>query len=254
MTDGAVQVIRSADRTILRLPDVTSRGSFPFAGNVDLVENAHGMLLVHNEDTVDAGAGFDRHTHRDMEIITWVVSGSLVHRDSLGNVGVLTSGSAQRMTAGSGISHAEYNDSWTVSGLPRHRDPVTVVQMWIPPDSLGLEPDYQDLPLDDALSGGDLVTVVSGMARHAGGTVGRIRNEHVALHAARLEPGQSVSVPESPYGHVFLTRGAVDFEGAGRLEHGDAVRLSRSGGQSVTALEPTEVLIWEMDARAGSVR
>jgi redox-sensitive bicupin YhaK (pirin superfamily) len=101
----------------------------------------HGLLLVHNEDTIRPGAGFETHPHRDMEIVTWVLEGALVHQDSTGDFGVIYPGLAQRMSAGTGIMHSEKNDFRHLGG-ERHTDPVHLVQMWIVPDEAGVRPGY----------------------------------------------------------------------------------------------------------------
>jgi redox-sensitive bicupin YhaK (pirin superfamily) len=120
--------------------------------------------------------------------------------------------------------------------------------MWVVPDEGGVTPGYEQLEIDDALLSGGLVPVASGMPEHDGAVAIRIQNRYAALHAARLQPGRSVQLPDAPYLHLFVPRGTVDLEGAGRLEAGDAVRFTASGGQRVTAAEPAEVLVWEMQA------
>ncbi|MFD1814493.1 pirin family protein [Rhodococcus gannanensis] len=240
-------VQRSGERAHQRYGWLDSHQSFPFAGNFDLAANAHGLLQVNNEDVVDIGEGFDMHQHRDAEIVTWVLSGTLVHQDSEGNSGVVYPGLAQRMSAGRGILHAERNDRRLPDGT-RRSEPVHVVQMWIPPDEAGIEPSYQELPIDDELDAGRLVVVASGLPRHRGDAAIGLRNRYAGLHAARLQPGRSVTVPDAPYGHLFVARGTVDVEGVGPLDHGDSLRLTRTGGQRVTAVTAAEVLIWEMHA------
>jgi redox-sensitive bicupin YhaK (pirin superfamily) len=125
---------------------------------------------------------------------------------------------------------------------------VHFVQMWVVPDEPGVTPGYEQLEIDDALLSGGLVPVASGMERHDGAAAIRIRNRYAALHAARLQPGQSVELPEAPYLHLFVARGDVTLEGAGALAAGDAVRFTATGGQRVTATEPAEILVWEMHA------
>ncbi|MFC7446730.1 pirin family protein [Rhodococcus daqingensis] len=247
MTVPSVEIRRGSDRARQNYGWLDSRQSFPFAGNFDLAAHAHGLLVVNNEDIVDAGSGFDTHQHRDAEIVTWVLSGSLVHQDSEGHSGVVFPGLAQRMSAGRGIWHSERNDSRRVDGA-RVAEPVHVVQMWIPPDEFGIEPSYQELPIDAELDSGRLVTVASGLPRHRHHAAIGLHNRHAGLHAARLQTGQSVTVPDAPYVHVFIARGSGDVEGFGRLGQGDSLRLTGIGGQRYTAAEPTEVLIWEMHA------
>jgi quercetin 2,3-dioxygenase len=116
--------------------------------------------------------------------------------------------------------------------------------MWVVPDESGITPGYEQLEIDHELLSGGLVTVASGMPEHDGAAAIRIKNRY----AARLQPGQSVQLPDAPYLHLFVPRGSVTLEGAGPLATGDAVRLTATGGQQVTATEPTEILLWEMHA------
>ena len=242
-----VDVRRAEDRFKTDIGWLDSKHSFSFGHHHDPANTHHGLLLVNNDDIVDPGTGFETHPHRDMEIVTWVLQGSLVHQDSTGHNGVIYPGLAQRMSAGTGILHSEKNDSWRLGG-DEHRDPVHFVQMWVLPDESGITPGYEQLEIDDALLSGGLVPVASGMDKHDGEAAIRIRNRYAALYAARLQPGQSVQLPEAPYLHLFVPRGAVTLEGAGALAAGDSVRFTATGGQRVTASEPAEVLVWEMHA------
>jgi len=179
-----------------------------------------------------------------------VLQGSLVHQDSEGNTGVIYPGLAQRMSAGTGILHSEKNDAWRQGVGDVHDEPVRFIQMWVLPDERGIDPGYEQLEIGDELLRGGLVPVASGMDRHAGEAAIRIRNRFAALHAARMQPGDVVEVPDAPFGHVFVARGSVELEGAGALGQGDAVRLTGVGGQRLTASDDAEVLIWEMHATA----
>ncbi|HEX5578400.1 MAG TPA: pirin family protein, partial [Candidatus Limnocylindria bacterium] len=161
---------------------------------------------------------------------------------------VIYPGLAQRMSAGRGILHSEKNDSWTLTGEQSHSEPVHFVQMWVLPDENGIDPGYQQLEIDDELLRGGLVTIASGMPEHTNHAAITIRNRYAALHGARLQPGETVEMPQAPYLHLFVPRGEVTLEGAGTLHEGDAVRFTASGGQRVTATEPAEILIWEMHA------
>jgi quercetin 2,3-dioxygenase len=122
------------------------------------------------------------------------------------------------------------------------------VQMWLVPDESGITPGYEQLEIDGELLAGGLVTVASGMDRHRDATAIRIKNRHAALHAARLRPGQHVQLPDAPYVHVFVARGAVDLEGVGVLDTGDTARLTAAGPRRIAAAEPAEILAWEMHA------
>lgn len=232
-----VDVRRADDRHCTRTDWLDSRHSFAFGRHYDPDNTSHGLLLVNNDDRVAAGSGFDTHPHRDVEIVTWVLQGTLVHEDSIGHRGVVTPGLAQRMSAGSGIRHSERNDSC---------DPVHVVQMWVAPDSAGTPPGYEQREIDDDALSGSLVPVASGMRRYARDAAVRIQSSAATLHAARLQPGQGVQLPEAPLLHLFVPRGVVTVEDAGPLGTGDAVRFTGGGGQRLTATAPAEVLLWEM--------
>ncbi len=247
----AIQLdVRRADRRFAtRLDWLDSKHSFSFGPHYDPRNTHFGLLLVSNDDVVRPGTGFETHPHRDMEIVTWVLEGSLVHQDSEGHSGVIYPGLAQRMSAGTGILHSEKNDSWRLQGGPQHSDPVHFVQMWVVPDQAKIAPGYQQLDISAELDHGGLVTVASGRPEHCDASAIQIRQRHAALFAARLALGESVALPAAPFVHLYLARGAVDLEGAGRIGAGDAVRITAAEGQRLTAVEPAEVLVWEMHAR-----
>jgi redox-sensitive bicupin YhaK (pirin superfamily) len=244
MPSPLVDVRRGSDRAATSLDWLDSKHSFSFGGHYDAGNTHHGVLLVNNDDVVAPGTGFETHPHRDMEIVTWVLTGSLVHQDSTGHAGVIYPGLAQRMSAGRGILHSEKNDAWRVEPDRTSDEPVHFVQMWVLPDEDGIDPGYEQLEIGDNLLRGGLVPVASGRADHASAI--RIRNRDAALYAARLSAGDSVVLPEAPYLHLFVARGDVQLEGAGGLAAGDAVRFTATGGQRVTAAGPAEILVWEM--------
>jgi redox-sensitive bicupin YhaK (pirin superfamily) len=248
-TAGTVDVRRADDRFATRTGWLDSHHSFSFGHHHDPDNTHHGLLLVSNDDVVQPGTGFATHPHRDMEIVTWVLDGSLVHQDSEGNSGVIYPGLAQRMSAGTGILHSEKNDSWRLDGRA-HDEPVRFVQMWVLPDERGVEPGYEQLEMSQEQLRSGLVPVASGMPGHADDAAIRIRNRAAALHAARLTAGQGVALPDAPFVHLFVARGDVDLEGAGHLAEGDAARLTGAGDRRLTAAGDAEVLVWEMHARA----
>jgi redox-sensitive bicupin YhaK (pirin superfamily) len=241
----SMDIRRAADRGRTATGWLDSRHSFSFGRHYDGTNTSHGLLLVNNDDLVEPGSGFETHPHRDMEIVTWVLQGSLVHQDSTGHSGVIYPGLAQRMSAGKGILHSEKNDAYRIE-TDRAKEQVHFVQMWVVPDGSGREPGYEQLEIEDDLLSGNLVPVASGLAQHDAAI--RIQNEHAALHAARLQPGQSVQLPEAPFLHLFVPRGTVELEGAGALDTGDAVRFTATGGQRVSATDAAEILVWEMHA------
>jgi redox-sensitive bicupin YhaK (pirin superfamily) len=243
----AVDVRRAGDRFATCIDWLDSKHSFSFGGHYDPRNTHFGLLLVSNDDVVAPGAGFETHPHRDMEIVTWVLSGSLVHQDSEGHHGVIYPGLAQRMTAGRGILHSEKNDSWRLGGA-EHDDPVHFVQMWVPPDTAGLDPGYEQLDINAELDRGGLVPVASGLARHDGAAAIRIHQRDAALSAGRLRAGEVVALPDAPFVHLFVPVGSADLEGAGTLAAGDSARMTGAAGQRLTAgPDGAEVLIWEMN-------
>jgi redox-sensitive bicupin YhaK (pirin superfamily) len=244
----SVDIRRAEERLATKIDWLDSKHSFSFGRHYDARNTHHGLLLVNNDDVVAPGTGFETHPHRDMEIVTWVLRGRLVHQDSQGHNGIIYPGLAQRMSAGTGILHSEKNDAWQLTGETSTDEPVHFVQMWVVPDENGIDPGYEQLEIDSELLAGGLVPVASGMPQHEAGSAIRIKNKYAALHAARLQTGQSVELPEAPFLHLFVARGSVTLEAAGELSTGDAVRFADTGGQRVTATEPAEILVWEMHA------
>ncbi|MDT7708094.1 MAG: quercetin 2,3-dioxygenase [Pseudonocardiales bacterium] len=246
----AVDVRRSGERFHTRIGWLDSRHSFSFGQHYDPDNTHFGVLMVSNDDVVKAGSGFETHPHRDMEIVTWVLEGSLVHQDSTGHSGLIYPGLAQRMSAGTGILHSEKNDSWRIdAAAAKHDQDVHFVQMWVVPDTEKITPGYEQLDIGPALDAGELVVVASGMPKHGTDSAISIRQEHAALYAARLRPGASTTVPTAPLVNLFVARGSVELEGAGMLGTGDTARITVGDGQRVVAgPDGAEVLVWEMHA------
>jgi redox-sensitive bicupin YhaK (pirin superfamily) len=229
-----IELRRANDRFATTIDWLDSKHSFSFGGHYDPDETGHGLLLVNNDDRVRAGSGFQTHPHRDMEIVTWVLSGSLEHKDTEGNHGLLYPGLAQRMTAGRGIKHSEINPSAT--------EDVHFVQMWVQPDTPSVDPGYQQLDINAELGKGGLVPIASGQGHEAAIS---IRQRGAVLWGGRLRAGETVSVPDARFTHVFMALGSADLEGAGALAEGDAARLTGVGSPRLTAGETgAEVLVW----------
>jgi redox-sensitive bicupin YhaK (pirin superfamily) len=234
-----IEVRRAADRPATRADGLVSRHSFAFGTHYDPANVDHGVLVAHNDDTVERGLGYDTHPHRDLEIVTWVLDGGLRHADADGlseRAGVVVPGVVQRLSAGHGVRHSEHHD-------PGSGPTVRFVQMWVLPDEPGGEPSYAQADVATALGDGGLVPVASGRTDAAV----RIRNRDATLHVGRLGAGASVLLPDAPYLHLFVARGSADVEGAGRLGEADAARFARAGLARVTAgAGGSEVVVWEM--------
>jgi redox-sensitive bicupin YhaK (pirin superfamily) len=231
----APDIRRAPERYHTDLGWLDSHHSFSFGDHHDPHNIGHGLLIVSNDDVVAAGGGFGRHAHRDMEIVTWILEGELEHRDSAGNEGVLYPGLAQRMSAGHGIRHSEMNHSQT--------EPVHFIQMWVVPDELAIAPEYEQLDVNEALALGGLVPVASGRG-HAG-AIG-IHQRHAAMWVGRLRSKETVELPDSPFVHLYVGKGAVSLDEQ-QLGRGDAARLTQNPQTSITAAADSEVIIWESD-------
>ena len=233
-TTPTVDVRRSDSRPHTAIDWLDSRHSFSFGPHYDPTNVGHGLLLVSNDDRVAAGTGFSTHPHQDMEIVTWVLSGRLEHKDSEGNHGELYPGLAQRMTAGSGIWHSEMNPSAT--------EDVHFVQMWVLPDIGRVTPGYEQLDINTELDKGGLQPIASGQGHDAAIS---IRQRDAVLWGGRLRPGEVVSVPDGRHVHLFVAVGAASLEGAGELAEGDAARLTAAGSPALSAgVHGAEVLVW----------
>ena len=244
-----IDVRLASERFATRIDWLDSKHSFSFGRHYDPRNTNFGLLLVSNDDIVAPGTGFETHPHRDMEIVTWVLRGQLVHQDSQGHNGLIYPGLAQRMSAGTGILHSEKNDSWRLTGGDEHKDPVHFVQMWVLPDENGIRPGYEQLEIADDLLRGGLVPVASGRPEHKDAAAISISQRDAALLAARMAPGGVVAVPDAPFVHVYVADGSVELEGTGPLGTGDAARITGGAGQLVTAgPEGAELLVWEMHA------
>ena len=232
----SVDIRRADQRHATNLGWLDSHHGFSFGPHYDPDNTGHGLLIVSNDDVVAPAGGFGTHPHRDMEIVTWVLDGELEHRDSAGNEGVIYPGLAQRMSAGRGITHSEMNHSTT--------EPVHFVQMWVVPDTAGIEPGYEQLDVNEALDAGGLVEVASGR-----GTAGAIslNQAGAAMSVARMSAGDSVTVPDAPFVHVFAARGSATL-GDEQLETGDAARLTAAGELTLTAITDAEIIVWETDS------
>ena len=234
-TTAPVVVVPAARRFHTRAGWLDSHHSFSFGHHRDPSNTHHGLLLVNNDDRVLGGTGFDTHPHRDMEIVTWVLEGTLEHKDSERNRGVLYPGLAQRMSAGTGIWHSEMNNSGT--------ETVHFVQMWVLPDTESVDPGYEQLDVNRELDRGGLVPIASGRGHDAAIS---IRQAGAVLWGGRLRAGERVEVPDAGHVHLYVARGSAELDGTSGLGEGDAARLTAAGERPLVAgPDGAEVLIWE---------
>jgi redox-sensitive bicupin YhaK (pirin superfamily) len=237
-----VEVYRSGSRFRTRTSGTDTWHSFSFGEHYDPENVAFGPLLVHNDDRVQTGSGYPDHPHRDSEIVTWVLEGLLVHEDSAGNRGLIVPGLVQRMSAGSGIVHAERNDAFRLDPA-RPATPVRFVQMWLRPDSPGQPPSYESRDVDLGDLDGGWLPIASG--HHSDAAV-RLDSAGSTLWVTRLSSGTSRLLPGGSLQHVYLAGGEVEVSSIGRLAAGDALRLTGGAELRVTGVRDAELLVWEM--------
>jgi redox-sensitive bicupin YhaK (pirin superfamily) len=231
----AIEVRPAAERFHTEIDWLDSWHSFSFGEFYDPRNTHHGLLRVLNDDVVAPGRGFGMHPHQDMEIVTWVLDGALEHRDTEGNVGLITRNVAQRMSAGTGIRHSETNASAT--------EPVHLLQMWVPPDTPGIPPGYEQQDVGDRLEPDALFPLASG--REDGAAI-RIHQRDATLWVARIGPGGSVTLPAAPFVHVFVAEGSAQLPDAPPMATGDAARLFDAGAVELTAGDDgAHAVVWE---------
>lgn len=209
--------------------------TFSFAGYYDQMHQGFRDLRVINEDRVQPKEGFPTHPHRDMEIITYVLEGALEHKDSIGNGSVIRPGEVQRMSAGTGITHSEYNHS--------SADLVHFLQIWILPSKSGVTPSYEQKAFPEQEERGVLRLVASPDGREGSVTI----HQDVNLYAAILEAGEEL-VHRIPAGrHVWLqvARGKVCVNGT-ELEQSDGAAISDEGQILVTGQKKSEILLFDL--------
>ena len=212
-----------------------SHHTFSFADYYDPKHMGFRALRVINEDRVLPGRGFGTHPHRDMEILSYVLDGGLAHRDSLGTGSVIQPGDLQRMTAGTGVTHSEFNAS--------QHDPVHFLQIWIEPKQRGLKPGYEQKTFARADRDGALRLVASPDGRDGSVTI----HADVAVHAGLFASGQRASLPLAADRHawVHVARGQVRVNGHA-LRAGDGAALSRETGVEIEGVEAGEVLVFDL--------
>ena len=231
---------------MLRIRKATERGhadhgwlntyhTFSFAGYYDPKHMGFRELRVINEDRVQPKEGFPTHPHRDMEIITYVLEGALEHKDSMGNGSVIRPGEVQRMSAGTGITHSEFNHSGS--------ELVHFLQIWILPDREGVTPGYEQRFFPDEEKRNNLRLIASQDGRNGSVTI----NQDVNLYAALLEPGQEIvhALPVGRHAWVQVARGSVEINGH-HLEQGDGAAVSDENQLIVTGKEKAEVLLFDL--------
>src|SRR5258708_5975574 len=230
------EIRRSDERGLAEHGWLKSLHTFSFADYHDPQHMGFGSLRVINEDRVQPGQGFGTHGHRDMEIISYVLEGGLAHKDSIGTGSVIRPGDVQRMSAGTGVRHSEYNAS--------DRDLVHFLQIWIEPDVRGVDPSYEEKHFDEASKRGKLRLIASPDGRD-----GSVRlHQDADLYAALVDGSEKVAFEPRPGRRVYVhvVRGEAQVNGQ-PLRAGDAMKLA--GGDGKVAIEKgrgAEVLLFDL--------
>lgn len=211
-----------------------SQHTFSFADYHDPAQMGFRSLRVINEDRVAPGRGFGTHGHRDMEIISYVLDGSLEHKDSMGTGSIIRPGDVQRMTAGTGVQHSEYNHS--------KQEPVHFLQIWILPERARLEPSYEQKSFGVEERKGKLRLVAAQGGRDGAVTV----HQDMALYAALLDPKDRVVHPvERGHAWVQVARGTITLNGK-ELKEGDGAAVTGEAELTIEAVEAAEVLLFDL--------
>jgi quercetin 2,3-dioxygenase len=234
-----IEIRKSADRGQADHGWLKSQHSFSFAGYFDPEHVEFGVLRVINEDRVAPGGGFGTHPHRDMEIVSYVLSGELGHRDSMGNGSVIRPGDVQRMSAGTGVFHSEMN--------PSNTTPVHFLQIWIRPDRNGITPGYEQKYFADAEKRGRLRLIASGDG--AEGSV--LLHQDARLYAGLFDGSEqaTLAIAEGRRVYVHLVRGELEVNGT-RLAGGDALKLTAATALAVAQGRDAEVLVFDLPGDA----
>ena len=228
---------KSADRGYADHGWLRSHHSFSFAGYHDPDHMGFGNLRVINEDHIAPGRGFGTHGHRDMEIVTYVISGNLAHKDSMGNVKGIPPGDVQRMSAGTGVEHSEFNHA---EGQTTH-----FLQIWIEPDVKGIAPGYEQSSVPAIEKQGVLKLVAAPKDENASITL----HANARIYAGLFDGSQqaSLSLDSSRKAYVHLVRGALSVNGQA-LRTGDAAMLQGESALTLDAASDAEVLVFDLAA------
>lgn len=230
-----IQIRRSHERGHARTAWLDSRHSFSFGEYHDPEYMGVSNLRVINDDQIAAGGGFPTHGHRDMEIITYVLDGALEHKDSMGNGSVMRPGDVQRMSAGRGVRHSEFN--------PSPEEPTRLLQIWLTPNKIGVEPAYDQRHFDPGERRDRLRLLVSPDGR----------DDSIATHQDALlygtllrnGPGLSYRLSEGRSGYVHVARGSAEVNGEA-LDDGDAAILQAEREVRLEGIDDTEILLFDL--------
>jgi len=238
-----IEIRRSDERGLAEHGWLKSFHTFSFADYFDPKHVEFGPLRVINEDRVQPGAGFGTHAHRDMEIISYVLSGALAHKDSMGNGSTIRPGDVQRMSAGRGVQHSEFNAS--------NSEPVHFLQIWIMPNERGIEPGYEERHFSAQERRGRLRLIAS--PDRADGSV--LIHQDARVYAGLFDADESARLAIAPGGRVYVhvARGQINADGVA-LASGDALKLTDTKALVLQDAHQAEVLVFDLPGAAAAAR
>lgn len=233
-----IEIRKAQDRGHSHIDWLDSYHTFSFGEYYDPDHIQFGYLRVINEDRIKPSMGFGTHPHRDMEIITVMLEGELAHKDSIGNGSVIKKGDIQKMTAGSGIMHSEFNNSDSVE--------AHLLQIWITPNRMGLTPGYEQISIDDLDNTDEIKLIASGKVNKGNGII-KI-NQDIELFLGRLDKNRKVefSTEDSNKIWVQLISGQMSINGK-ELSAGDGAAINKTAILNIESKEKSEFLIFEMN-------
>jgi redox-sensitive bicupin YhaK (pirin superfamily) len=230
-----LDIIRSESRGGADHGWLKAKHTFSFADYLDPARVRFGTLRVINEDRIAPGQGFGTHPHRDMEIVTYVISGAIEHKDSMGNGTVIPAGDVQRMTAGTGVLHSEFNHS--------HDEELHLLQIWIFPEEKNLEPGYEQTPFSREAKLNRLCLIGSRDGREGSVTI----HQDVDLYASVLEDGKQVTLDGVAERRVFIQVVSGELRVNGELvSAGDGMQIRHEDSVNVAALSESEFLLFNL--------
>jgi len=230
-----ISIRRSADRGKSNIGWLDTRYSFSFSRYYDPKHMGFRSLRVINDDRISPAAGFGRHPHQDMEIITWVLSGELAHEDSTGSKAILKAGHVQHMSAGTGIVHSEFNASQT--------EPVHLLQIWIEPNELGIAPRFEDLAITPDEVTGNLRLIASPDGRNGSSVI----QQDALVYISALTEGQEVQLPLAAGRHAWVqvATGQVELNGT-TLETGDGAAIGEEALLTLRGTAKSDILLFDL--------
>ncbi|WP_413558963.1 pirin family protein [Bdellovibrio sp. HCB209] len=232
---GMLTIRRSNERGLANHGWLKSLHTFSFAEYYDPQHMHFGPLRVINEDRISGGSGFDTHPHRDMEIISYVVSGALQHKDSMGNVAVIRPGEVQRMSAGTGVLHSEYND--------QEKDETHFFQIWIMPNARGVQPGYGQKSFETELNSQKLVHVVSQDGKN--GTIGIHQDADMFISRLKKSEELEFNIGDTRRMWLQVVKGNVEVNGE-KLATGDAIAATDVAVANIKASDDSEMILFNL--------